>query len=1437
MLNRFRRSGSNHKLGKNSTTSPRRYNNNTTTTTRNNNNNLASNTNIAEDTLHELQEKLDRLEILTHKIETDVKALAAVELESAGNAVAAAVTKDDNRQSAVNDDRSTSAGDRDAEAKVNHTSRLNDNPTTPNPSQQQPRTEADASSCKFAPISKTDETEMVELLRRIAELVVLSERRAGQILSEVKDAANNNKYHHRGANSEHDDDDGDGRMEDIESSMLDEDAALPYLAPFELFCERNVLANIVNIVTGVAFATTSLQKDSSATTSTTTSTNQQQQYLPPLTIATQAIQSVSILIQNVSRATSLYLLLSNNRVNDLIRLPLDLYKLAEWDGLYNSSSASRGKNSRQQQQQQKNNRKKVNLLQFSSPEIGELTTHFVSFLKSLAMRVNAETLQFFLSFPMSIIEGSDGAGGGDDAVNASERSNDDDDGNKVYHEKEGGDETGDDIGRVDEETIDEAAAAVDPAASESPSFPSLPVEKANQSPTEHRQPSSYMEQRQNVDFPLYSRALEFCSSEQDSFVRVTAMNVCMNIIRLATVEQQSCGDNGDTDNDDESAHSNEVPTGALHEAITLPLQDRIAIAQYACHPRRVSDLISPLCSRLTSQFGQVEGAVRALEELNNATIIDNENIRSKSNKSTTPQRNKATKRDETKDRLINHIRDLIANVQDELLLLDDLLEVGLISLNEQAIEMMLATFVYPMLLQPLLLPLHRFSSSKNGSASAAETPKKTRKPTILLQSPPPFSPKPTDGFSSKFEKEATISNNAESDSISSNTTNGKDLHSSDEMDLAPSKTALFGLSVIFHAVSNPTFCHLLLTALLHPLSPQASGGLVIICPPQITVPVDANDERGAVAHGNVPLEIRMEKNQSRLSKLDEEFQQIVPVYNFGTTSKSSSEDKEDKESKNDDASNTCIFILAPALVDMLRNHTGLSTSVKMSNSTTGESTPTRPNPYRNILISAIEGSEEMVSLQSLAVAAIQSALLSVETPVFRRILFASKQINENGDNDGCVVETMRVLCQSVVNKSVTYDGWWKVKFNAAAARTLVDVVSSDIDSLRFVNEMMTDIREEAAEYLLTFPSQIDAKSRQGESPNNSSQSKEHLDSWLIDRFYFDQPDKLSNSAVESVCYLKEEAKGGNSKVLYRYGLEVLSSISVMKSTDILCESSRVVENMLVSESSGNTPFHCAASWAVGCLYLDAFCIKIAKLKDSFEDQTESCVSPQRRLWYVSACPSDDTLESDSLAHLSSKFAFAILDEEESSESGKVEAPIHGSVVGLIGKAAFPCVCEVSSSFSKLFTGRSSVLSEGIQWQSLYLVVVGKWAVLAEPERGGTGGEGRVITSCRLSCLALRRDTSSQGNNNSPARRILVAHASLDPRVPALFNLDSSNSRRINSRRGPNLGPDGLQLTRSRMDLWFEDANAAGHAYKVLSNKIAKARAKRGGNIKAALLAT
>ena len=191
-------------------------------------------------------------------------------------------------------------------------------------------------------------------------------------------------------------------------------------------------------------------------------------------------------------------------------------------------------------------------------------------------------------------------------------------------------------------------------------------------------------------------------------------------------------------------------------------------------------------------------------------------------------------------------------------------------------------------------------------------------------------------------------------------------------------------------------------------------------------------------------------------------------------------------------------------------------------------------------------------------------------------------------------------------------------------------------------------------------------------------------------------------------------------------------------------------------------------------------------------------------------------------------------------------------MGLVGRAAFPCVIEVSSPAStSLFTGRTCISNEGMRWQSLYLVVMGKWAVFAEPGRDGTsaaGGEVRVVASCKLACLSLRRDASLAASNEaSVARRVLVSHTSLDTRPPPLFVVDSSATSSLSRREGsgngggggrrgggPNLGPNGLLLTRNRM-VWFEDYNAGERARKVISAKIAKERAKRGARLSAALL--
>ena len=55
-----------------------------------------------------------------------------------------------------------------------------------------------------------------------------------------------------------------------------------------------------------------------------------------------------------------------------------------------------------------------------------------------------------------------------------------------------------------------------------------------------------------VEFPLYARALQFCS-EQDSFVRTTVMNICLNTIRLATNNNSDGSSSAYDDTNDDNA--------------------------------------------------------------------------------------------------------------------------------------------------------------------------------------------------------------------------------------------------------------------------------------------------------------------------------------------------------------------------------------------------------------------------------------------------------------------------------------------------------------------------------------------------------------------------------------------------------------------------------------------------------------------------------------------------------------------------------------------------------------------------------------------------------------------------------------------------------------------------------------------------------------------
>merc|ERR1711983_307823 len=131
-------------------------------------------------------------------------------------------------------------------------------------------------------------------------------------------------------------------------------------------------------------------------------------------------------------------------------------------------------------------------------------------------------------------------------------------------------------------------------------------------------------------------------------------------------------------------------------------------------------------------------------------------------------------------------------------------------------------------------------------------------------------------------------------------------------------------------------------------------------------------------------------------------------------------------------------------------------------------------------------------------------------------------------------------------------------------------------------------------------------------------------------------------------------------------------------------------------------------------------------------------------------------------------------------------------------------------------------------------------ILAEPEKQGYGGNGKIVTSCQLSCLSVERDKPTVIHTSS-ARRLILLCTSFSKKPPGVFKMESnappktltrikSNTNILNLHRDQKslIHDDNSNiLWRSRMDLWFEDEDSVDSAYEALILKIFKARCKRG----------
>jgi len=1285
---------------------------------------------------------------------------------------------------------------------------------------------------RFVPMDATDTACFVETVRRVSELVVIGERAAAHVQAQEaklrslvmhqketleKDKQNNDVGIVNAESSESDDNKFIDEEKKLKQELIEEQCSSireaisekkDFASVYEHFFERNGLATIADILTGKAFnlshfvekrkeivrdelkkttgeckMSESEQEDEEKQNRAKKKMNQEEVMLkalatisemetydniillPPLAVATQGFQSASILVQNVKRATSLFFILSNNHINELISFPLEEYHIAERNKLEGSQSSAANSI--------------MSPRRFLSAELGELTTTFVSFLKSLALRMNAETLQFFLTYPAgTTIEGDD------DFIE--DTSNIDIHGDKNDEER----------------PLDEIVSN---------------IEKKDEVPVNRPVAVKTI----SVEFPLYERALEFCSAHQDSFVRVTAMNICLNTLRLTTVEaktkEEEPGEVAEAVKLEAALEAS--PDAVLHNAKALPLRERLAIAQYVCTPSRVEKLASPVFTKLAQLWGVLEEQFRDMEmagksgqsnNQNENRIDDDRNIRKKPNDKLARAREIARRK-----KFTQIFNDTSYNLQDELLLLEDMLKVGLTSLNEQVIEMMFATFVYPLLLQPLLLYFQR-------SPVAAE---------VL--------------FADTLTDHSLGSAIKQSDATSTE----KAVIS------APAKSALFCLAAAFKFLTNPPLLRLLFTAVFHPLSPDATGETMIRAKADVACIGD---------DGKATLRIdRVDENGKMIIESDRE------TYIFGTVTGRKEISGNNGGSKGNNYNDACVFVLSPALSEILQFSGNDGALVARS----------RHNPYRKAIFQCFTLNKEVSDLQDLAVMAVDSAISVFEDKFLTDLLFGvdlkrykdtlstdkrfdsfrgddsnlNSELDEDPDDRGMgesisasidsrlslgapkggklgfdyMNEVIESFMSCIISARPGGRGAWKLNYDMVAVNALLSSIQGDPNAIIRASRAIETRFCQAAGFLADVPATIDAIFDSGKLwnelknlvPVNGTESDKNnlyhgaiMDMIVRRNKDDDFPDV--GTVLDQMFYLTKDITEKKEEVSMYVSVSNVGSYSAV--------GVRACSFSPLHQDAAGAAFTNAVASTSALLKLNALgslLCGLTKSKEMLQYLKVGGFIYNKSIDQVVPNPCDNMAIFSPISNAFDTAMFGV--DDSLTEKLDIKA---GSIISLNGKIAFPCVCEVPPSMAPLFSAEGAkIVSQGITWQSLYLTIIEDNLVLVEPERR-SNGKGRIVTVSRLENLTLDKDPDN-ARIDTLARRLILINDSPDLKPPGMFRFEK---KPLPQQKGPF---SHMMRCKSSLDIWFEDSNALRIAFSKVFETIVKAKADRGNHVR------
>lgn len=309
---------------------------------------------------------------------------------------------------------------------------------------------------------------------------------------------------------------------------------------------------------------------------------------------------------------------------------------------------------------------------------------------------------------------------------------------------------------------------------------------------------------------------------------------------------------------------------------------------------------------------------------------------------------------------------------------------------------------------------------------------------------------------------------------------------------APAKTALFSLASVFHLLTNRPLLRLLLTALFHPLAPDASAETVIQARPDVAC---------TGPHGTLSVRVdEVVPDPSRLISDERRFS-----YSFGEVTGQRSRMNDSRQPSPEEE--ICVFVLSPALAYVLEGKTGqFSTIVK-----------TRHNPYRRCILRCMMGDGVSQHVKELSLLTVDAAASKFDAKFIGDLIFGSGMkshrdempmderrvdsrsayvdTNRNMGGSGNVesrysfkrdtlsqanrvdsnptLDVVAPLCGSVITATTGLEGTWSLHYDAIAAHALLCTSRGNKRAMEAASKLLDSRKSQAASFLVKLPTEVD----------------------------------------------------------------------------------------------------------------------------------------------------------------------------------------------------------------------------------------------------------------------------------------------------------------------------------------------------------------------------